>query len=148
MKILVVLGHLQVNHTERWGIWDQEEFCVRTELDKMTFPWSTPLLANTISAYNSLFWSCLLFCSWQGQFPSISSWTWNSWLFIQIAFRGNRDSHLNIHLSCSYTRHLIHHREADIVFDSDALSIWHNLRDIQGMFCYWVKDYSTSIINN
>lgn len=141
---LVSLSNLQVNHTEHWRICDQEEFCIRMELDKMTFPWSTPSLTSTISACNSSFWSCLPFCPWQGQLPSISSWTWNSWLFI----RRNQDSHLNIHLACSYTRHLIHHWKVDVVFDSDALSIWHHLRDIQGMFCYYVKDYSTSVINN
>lgn len=138
------LSHLQVNHAECSGICNLIEFCIRTEMDKMNFPWSTPSLTHKISACNSLFWSCLPFCLWQGQLPSMSSWMWNSWLII----RGNTDSHLNIHLSCSCTQYLIHHWKADIVFGTDALSVWHNLRDIQGMFCYSVKSYSTSVINN
>lgn len=103
------LLHLQVNHTKHWAIRDQGELYIRTELDKMTFPWPTSSQTSTISACNSLFWSCLPFCPRQGQLPSISSWTWNSRPFIQIAFGGNKDTYLNIHLSRSYAGHSIHH---------------------------------------
>lgn len=121
------LVYLQARHMKHREIHEPEEFCFRTELDKMTFHRSTPSLTSTISACNSLFWSCLPFCPHQGQLPSVSSWTWNSWLFIQRAFGRNKHSHLNIHLPCSYTRHPIHCCKFDTLFDSDALSIWYNL---------------------
>lgn len=38
------LVYLQVHHVKHWEIREQEEFCIRTELDKMTFCWSTPSL--------------------------------------------------------------------------------------------------------
>lgn len=142
------LLHLQVNHTKHWAIRDQGELYIRTELDKMTFPWPTSSQTSTISACNSLFWSCLPFCPRQGQLPSISSWTWNSRPFIQIAFGGNKDTYLNIHLSCSYAGHSIHHCEAGTRCDSDALSVCHNPGAVQGMFCYQVKGSSTPAINN